>query len=120
MTEKKLLVQIMREQLTQAEISLFLMGDPASINYNSSTFQDQVFIISVYFQFVLILEILTILSFLNVIFSQYDQYIKVSLLPYDPGLEFPKERLKLGKQIGSGAFGRVLRAEALGKTLIKN
>lgn len=44
--------------------------------------------------------------------------IKVSLLPYDPGLEFPKERLKLGKQIGSGAFGRVLRAEALGKTLI--
>ena len=52
--------------------------------------------------------------------SQYDQYIKVSLLPYDPGLEFPKERLKLGKQIGSGAFGRVLRAEALGKTLIKN
>ena len=34
----------MREQLTQAEISLFLMGDPASINYNSSTFQDQVLI----------------------------------------------------------------------------
>ena len=39
---------------------------------------------------------------------------KVSLLPYDAGLEFPKERLRLGKQIGSGAFGRVFKAQALG------
>jgi hypothetical protein len=29
-------------------------------------------------------------------------------------VEFPKERLKLGKQLGSGAFGRVLKAEATG------
>jgi hypothetical protein len=29
-------------------------------------------------------------------------------------MEFPKDRLKLGKQLGSGAFGRVLKAEATG------
>ena len=28
--------------------------------------------------------------------------------------EFPKSRLKLGKQLGCGAFGRVLKAEATG------
>ena len=40
---------------------------------------------------------------------------QISLLPYDSNLEFPRERLRLGKQIGSGAFGRVLQAWALGK-----
>ena len=44
----------------------------------------------------------------------FDVVPKVSLLPYDAGLEFPKERLRLGKQIGSGAFGRVFKAQALG------
>ncbi len=43
-------------------------------------------------------------------------FLQISLLPYDSGLEFPRERLRLGKQIGSGAFGRVLQAWALGKT----
>ena len=42
-------------------------------------------------------------------------FLQISLLPYDSGLEFPRERLRLGKQIGSGAFGRVLQAWALGK-----
>ena len=40
---------------------------------------------------------------------------QISLLPYDSNLEFPRERLRLGKQIGSGAFGRVRQAWALGK-----
>ena len=39
---------------------------------------------------------------------------QVSLLPYDDRIEFPRERLKLGQQIGSGAFGRVVKAEAIG------
>ncbi len=34
--------QTARDQLTQAEIELFLHGDPGSINYNSATLQDQV------------------------------------------------------------------------------
>ncbi|XP_037082735.1 vascular endothelial growth factor receptor 1-like isoform X2 [Pollicipes pollicipes] len=41
---------------------------------------------------------------------------QAALLPYDSEWEFPKERLFLGRQIGSGAFGRVLRAEAIGLT----
>lgn len=39
---------------------------------------------------------------------------QAELLPYNRCVEFPKERLKLGKQLGSGAFGRVLKAEATG------
>ena len=33
---------------------------------------------------------------------------QVCLLPYDPDIEFPKQRLTLGQQIGSGAFGKVV------------
>ncbi|XP_078050783.1 macrophage colony-stimulating factor 1 receptor-like [Augochlora pura] len=39
---------------------------------------------------------------------------QADLLPYDKKWEFPSDRLKLGKQLGSGAFGVVLKAEALG------
>ncbi|KAL8559545.1 hypothetical protein ACOMHN_018708 [Nucella lapillus] len=35
-------------------------------------------------------------------------------LPYDPKWEFPKERLRLGMILGQGAFGRVMKAEAVG------
>ncbi|XP_076382321.1 vascular endothelial growth factor receptor 1-like [Megalopta genalis] len=39
---------------------------------------------------------------------------QADLLPYDNKWEFPRERLKLGKHLGSGAFGVVLKAEGLG------
>merc|ERR1719273_3098174 len=39
---------------------------------------------------------------------------QVCLLPYDEDIEFPKERLTLGQQIGSGAFGKVIKAKAVG------
>ncbi|XP_031828557.1 PDGF- and VEGF-receptor related isoform X2 [Nomia melanderi] len=39
---------------------------------------------------------------------------QADLLPYDKKWEFPSERLKLGKQLGSGAFGVVVKAEAEG------
>lgn len=35
-------------------------------------------------------------------------------MPYDPDWEFPEERLILGKVLGSGAFGQVVEAEAIG------
>ena len=35
-------------------------------------------------------------------------------LPYDIGWEFPLTSLKLGMLLGQGAFGRVLKAEAMG------
>lgn len=35
-------------------------------------------------------------------------------LSYDPDWEFPEERLTLGKVLGSGAFGEVIKAEAIG------
>ncbi|XP_013783997.1 mast/stem cell growth factor receptor kita-like [Limulus polyphemus] len=39
---------------------------------------------------------------------------QIELLPYDNHWEFPKENLKLGKTLGQGAFGRVVKAEAFG------
>ncbi|XP_078038597.1 PDGF- and VEGF-receptor related [Augochlora pura] len=39
---------------------------------------------------------------------------QAELLPYDNKFEFPREKLKLGRQLGSGAFGVVLKAEAQG------
>ncbi|XP_011871094.1 PREDICTED: vascular endothelial growth factor receptor 1 isoform X2 [Vollenhovia emeryi] len=39
---------------------------------------------------------------------------QAELLPYDKRWEFPRERLKLGKQLGSGEFGVVMKAEAQG------
>uniref|UniRef100_A0A8C8A0W6 Fibroblast growth factor receptor 4 n=1 Tax=Oryzias sinensis TaxID=183150 RepID=A0A8C8A0W6_9TELE len=35
-------------------------------------------------------------------------------LPYDPEWEFPRENLTLGKPLGEGCFGQVVRAEAYG------
>ncbi|KAG5886437.1 hypothetical protein JTB14_035727 [Gonioctena quinquepunctata] len=37
---------------------------------------------------------------------------QAELLPYDKKWEFPIEQLKLGKQLGSGAFGVVMKGEA--------
>ena len=43
--------------------------------------------------------------------------------PYEKQLEFPMNRLRLGQELGSGAFGRVVKAEVIGlksKTKKKN
>lgn len=39
---------------------------------------------------------------------------QAELLPYNREYEFPREKLKLGKQLGAGAFGVVLKATAQG------
>ncbi|XP_039298982.1 vascular endothelial growth factor receptor 2 [Nilaparvata lugens] len=39
---------------------------------------------------------------------------QADLLPYKKQYEFPRENLRLGKQLGSGAFGVVLKGEANG------
>ncbi|XP_030384764.1 vascular endothelial growth factor receptor 1 isoform X2 [Scaptodrosophila lebanonensis] len=39
---------------------------------------------------------------------------QADLLPYDRKFEFQREKLKLGKQLGAGAFGVVLKGEAEG------
>ncbi|XP_021926551.1 vascular endothelial growth factor receptor 1-like isoform X2 [Zootermopsis nevadensis] len=39
---------------------------------------------------------------------------QADLLPYDRTWEFPREKLILGKQLGAGAFGVVMKAEAYG------
>lgn len=39
---------------------------------------------------------------------------QADLLPYDRRFEFARDKLKLGKQLGSGAFGVVMKAEADG------
>ncbi|KAJ8342037.1 hypothetical protein SKAU_G00319650 [Synaphobranchus kaupii] len=41
-------------------------------------------------------------------------YIDPTLLPYDPKWEFPRDKLRFGKTLGSGAFGKVLEATAYG------
>nr|XP_024218987.1 vascular endothelial growth factor receptor 1 isoform X2 [Halyomorpha halys] len=39
---------------------------------------------------------------------------QADLLPYDKKWEFPRDKLKLGKQLGSGAFGIVVKGQAYG------
>lgn len=39
---------------------------------------------------------------------------QADLLPYNKDVEFPRDKLKLGKQLGAGAFGVVLKATAQG------
>lgn len=39
---------------------------------------------------------------------------QADLLPYNRDVEFPREKLKLGKQLGAGAFGVVVKAIATG------
>lgn len=39
---------------------------------------------------------------------------QADLLPYNKDFEFPREDLKLGKQLGAGAFGIVVKAVAKG------
>ena len=39
---------------------------------------------------------------------------QVNDIPYDPDWEFREDRLILGKALGSGAFGQVVKAEAIG------
>ncbi|KAK6324478.1 hypothetical protein J4Q44_G00038200 [Coregonus suidteri] len=41
-------------------------------------------------------------------------YIDPTQLPYDPKWEFPRQKLRFGKILGSGAFGKVVRATAYG------
>lgn len=41
-------------------------------------------------------------------------YIDPTQLPYDPKWEFPRERLRFGRILGSGAFGKVVAATAYG------
>ncbi|XP_026887973.2 KIT proto-oncogene, receptor tyrosine kinase b [Electrophorus electricus] len=43
-------------------------------------------------------------------------YIDPTQLPYDPKWEFPRERLRFGTILGSGAFGKVVAATAYGLT----
>lgn len=39
---------------------------------------------------------------------------QADLLPYDRKFEFPREKLQLGQQLGTGAFGVVFKATAKG------
>ncbi|KAF7686778.1 KIT proto-oncogene, receptor tyrosine kinase b [Silurus meridionalis] len=41
-------------------------------------------------------------------------YVDPTQLPYDPKWEFPRERLRFGKVLGAGAFGKVVAATAYG------
>ncbi|XP_046654308.1 vascular endothelial growth factor receptor 1-like isoform X3 [Daphnia pulicaria] len=39
---------------------------------------------------------------------------QTEFLPYDRKWEFPRKRLRLGQELGSGCFGRVVKGEAVG------
>uniref|UniRef100_A0A8C7IJ37 receptor protein-tyrosine kinase n=1 Tax=Oncorhynchus kisutch TaxID=8019 RepID=A0A8C7IJ37_ONCKI len=41
-------------------------------------------------------------------------YVDPTQLPYDAKWEFPRQKLRFGKTLGSGAFGKVVRATAYG------
>ncbi|XP_059351725.1 mast/stem cell growth factor receptor Kit-like [Daphnia carinata] len=50
----------------------------------------------------------------NQLNTQFPIEEQVEFLPYDKRWEFPRNRLKLGVVLGSGCFGRILKAEAIG------
>ncbi|KAK3558359.1 hypothetical protein QTP86_017231, partial [Hemibagrus guttatus] len=47
-------------------------------------------------------------------------FIDPTQLPYNEKLEFPRDKLKLGKILGSGAFGKVVEATAYGLGKVDN
>ena len=44
-----------------------------------------------------------------------ETHFQIYLLPYDSSIEFPSARLSVGRQIGAGAFGRVMEGTAFGQ-----
>ncbi|XP_046456193.1 vascular endothelial growth factor receptor kdr-like [Daphnia pulex] len=50
----------------------------------------------------------------NAINEELNLDYQIEVLPYDRRWEFPRNRLKLGVQLGAGCFGRVVKAEAVG------
>ena len=46
-----------------------------------------------------------------------ETHFQIYLLPYDSSIEFPSARLSLGRQIGAGAFGRVMEGTAFGQNI---
>uniref|UniRef100_A0A8C9SNF3 receptor protein-tyrosine kinase n=1 Tax=Scleropages formosus TaxID=113540 RepID=A0A8C9SNF3_SCLFO len=46
--------------------------------------------------------------------SDGTSFIDPTQLPYNKNLEFPRDKLKLGKVLGAGAFGKVVEATAYG------
>ena len=55
--------------------------------------------------------LLTFVSWTKVVYSYS---LCFNDLPYDPDFEFPEKKLILGEVLGSGAFGKVIKAEAIG------
>ena len=47
-----------------------------------------------------------------------ETHFQIYLLPYDSSIEFPSARLSLGRQIGAGAFGRVMEGTAFGQNIL--
>ncbi|XP_046637871.1 vascular endothelial growth factor receptor 1-like isoform X2 [Daphnia pulicaria] len=50
----------------------------------------------------------------EIIDDQTPMEYQIEYLPYDRRWEFPRNRLKLGMQLGAGCFGRVVKSEAVG------
>lgn len=46
--------------------------------------------------------------------GKLDSVVSEYELPLDSMWEFPRDELTMGKSLGEGAFGKVVRAEALG------
>ena len=46
-----------------------------------------------------------------------ETHFQIYLLPYDSSIEFPSARLSVGRQIGAGAFGRVMEGTAFGQNI---
>ena len=49
-----------------------------------------------------------------------ETHFQIYLLPYDSSIEFPSARLSVGRQIGAGAFGRVMEGTAFGQYIYLN
>ena len=49
-----------------------------------------------------------------------ETHFQIYLLPYDSSIEFPSARLSVGRQIGAGAFGRVMEGTAFGQNIYLN
>ncbi|XP_046638612.1 vascular endothelial growth factor receptor kdr-like [Daphnia pulicaria] len=109
-TFKYFTVQFAEEsQLSTVIIIVSAIVVIAAIGLSIKLYRDKIFLLNLYSGAEALLR-----GNPNAINEELSLDYQIEILPYDRRWEFPRNRLKLGVQLGAGCFGRVVKAEAVG------